>query len=173
MKQVCLPGDIVKGNSKVGAMLVAAIFNYRPGLEWTNQELAEIMRNDGNYGHGWTFKNWINSLGIEGVYIKHNVFEEMNKFITLLKVCDHLKPGSVDWSIEQSVDTPQKHWDHALLIVSNILESAEGKSFKLNEQMLMRLTLALDRYRYYNWLGSENREDILEWVATRVHLPEE
>lgn len=93
--------------------------------------------------------------------------------MTLLKVCDRLKPGSVDWSIEENVHTPQKHWDHALEIVSIILESAQSKSFKLNEQMLMRLTIALDRYRYYNWLGSENREDILEWVATRVHLPED
>lgn len=42
MKQICLPQDIVKGNSKVGAMLVAAIFNFRPGLEFTFEELAEV-----------------------------------------------------------------------------------------------------------------------------------
>lgn len=105
MKQICLPQDIVKGNSKVGAMLVAAIFNYRPGLEWTNEELEELNRNDGIYGHGWTFKNWINSLGITDVNIKHNVFEEMNQFMTLLKICDHLSPGSVDWSEEQNLNT--------------------------------------------------------------------
>jgi len=38
--------------------------------------------------------------------------------------------------------------------------------------MLLRLTISLDRYRYYNWLGLEHREDILEWCAARVHLPD-
>lgn len=96
----------------------------------------------------------------------------MSNFVTLLKVCDRITPGSVDWSKGEDSNM-QKNWDLALATVNNILDSAQAKSFKLNEQMLMRLTIALDRYRYYNWLGLDRRGEILEWVADRVHLAEE
>ena len=43
------------------------------------------------------FRFWINSLGIEDVFIT-NLYEEARDGLVLLKVIDKISPGIVDWS---------------------------------------------------------------------------
>ena len=42
------------------------------------------------------FRMWINSLGLDGVYV-NNLYEDIKDGIILLKVLERVKPGSVDW----------------------------------------------------------------------------
>ena len=42
------------------------------------------------------FRFWINSLGLEDVFIS-NLYEEARDGVVLLKVIDKIAPGSVDW----------------------------------------------------------------------------
>jgi plastin-1 len=42
------------------------------------------------------FKNWINSQGIEEVYVNY-LIDDLKSGIILLKVIDKLRPGLVDW----------------------------------------------------------------------------
>ena len=42
------------------------------------------------------FRMWINSLGIEGVYVNH-LFEDIKDGIVLLKVIDRVQPNLVVW----------------------------------------------------------------------------
>ncbi len=44
---------------------------------------------------------WINSLGIDGVYVNH-LFEDIKDGIVLLKVIDRVQPGIVDWKKAES-----------------------------------------------------------------------
>jgi len=43
------------------------------------------------------FRFWINSLGIEDVFI-NNLYEEVRDGLVILKVLDKISPGIVDWS---------------------------------------------------------------------------
>jgi len=42
------------------------------------------------------FRMWVNSLGVEGLYI-NNLYEEFKDGLALLKILDKVQPGSVDW----------------------------------------------------------------------------
>jgi hypothetical protein len=43
------------------------------------------------------FKNWINSQGIEDVYVSYLIHDLLDGRI-LLKVLDNFKPNTVDWN---------------------------------------------------------------------------
>jgi plastin-1 len=95
--------DLAKGNSKVNTIFVAEVFNTRHGLEELNEEEKEEVAkfiNDYDDIEGSreerAFRFWINSLGIEGVFI-NNLYEECRDGDVFCKVCDKIKPGSVDW----------------------------------------------------------------------------
>jgi hypothetical protein len=47
------------------------------------------------------FKNWINSQGIDDVYVNH-LINDLKDGRILLKIIDRLKPGSVDWNKKYS-----------------------------------------------------------------------
>ena len=40
---------------------------------------------------------WINSLGLEDLYV-NSLFEECKEGMLLLQVMDHVSPGCVDWT---------------------------------------------------------------------------
>lgn len=40
---------------------------------------------------------WVNSLGVDGLYI-NNLYEQVKDGLALLKIMDKVKPGSVDWA---------------------------------------------------------------------------
>jgi len=104
VKEVCSGKDIIKGNSKVNTLFVAEVFNTRHGLQITKEEydLVEKFGNDYDDGEGnaeeRAFRLWMNSLGIDGVFIEKSLYDDCGgDGIILLKVCDKIKPGSVDW----------------------------------------------------------------------------
>lgn len=103
VKEVCSGKDITKGNTKVNTLFVAEVFNTRHGLEITEEEkeLIEKFGNDYDDVQGSkeerAFRLWINSLGIEDVFIEKSIYDEAQDGVVLLKVCDKIKPGSVDW----------------------------------------------------------------------------
>lgn len=112
VKKVCDGKDIVKGNPKVNTLFVAEVFNTRHGLEITEEEqqLIEKFGNDYDDIEGSreerAFRLWINSLGIESVFIT-NLYDEARTGYVFLEVCDKIKPGSVDWS--KVVGPEEKH----------------------------------------------------------------
>ena len=95
--------EVVSGNTKSNTLYVAEIFNTKHGLEELTKEEQEAydaagMLDDDIEGsrEERAFRLWINSLGLEGVYID-DLFEDCRDGILINKVIDKLKPGSVDW----------------------------------------------------------------------------
>lgn len=76
------------------------IFNTCPGLTVTEEELYDMagMLDDdtGDSREERVFRMWINSLGIEDLYI-NNLFEDLKDGVALLKVMDRVEPGIVSW----------------------------------------------------------------------------
>ncbi len=80
----------------------AQIFNTCPGLSITEEELEDydmaglLDDDEGDSREERVFRMWINSLGIEDLYI-NNLFEDVRDGCALLQVLDKISPGIVSW----------------------------------------------------------------------------
>lgn len=102
--KVCSGKDLVKGNPKVNTLFVAEVFNTRHGLSITEEEKALVEKFGNDYDdiegsrEERAFRLWINSLGIEDLDLVNNLYDDSADGLLILKVCDRIKPGSVDWT---------------------------------------------------------------------------
>lgn len=112
VKEVVRGKDLHKGNQKVNTLFVAEVFNTRHGLHPLTAEEKEKMGNDYKETEGSkeekAFALWINSLQLENVQIERSLCRECADGIYLLKVCDFLTPGSVDWGKVYGTEPPMK-----------------------------------------------------------------
>ena len=100
------PGDIVAGNRNLNLGFVAQLFENGNGLIIENPQstrhsldlsLSKLELDDeGDSREERALRMWVNSLNIEGVYI-YNLFAEVDDGWVILKLCDHAKPGCVEW----------------------------------------------------------------------------
>jgi len=92
--------DICSGNGRLNLAFTAAIFNQCPGLDPLEQEEIDkaglLDDDDGDSREERAFRMWMNSLGIDGLYI-NNLFEDLKDGLALLKVIDFIEPGLVSW----------------------------------------------------------------------------
>ena len=86
------PKDIVKGNEKVNIIFVAELFNTKHGLDDNDLVIDEETREER------AFKQWINSLGIDDVFIESDLYASLSDGLILLKVIHKLNDKAVDWS---------------------------------------------------------------------------
>ena len=92
--------DICSGNEKVNTLFVAYIFNTKHGLEDLTQEeydAAGMLDDDIEASkEERTFRLWINSLGIEDVYV-NNLIDECKDGVLLCKVINKIDDKAIDW----------------------------------------------------------------------------
>eukprot|EP01135_Chromosphaera_perkinsii_P001057 Nk52_evm7s158 gene=Nk52_evmTU7s158 len=88
------PRDIVKGNARLNLAFTAHLFNTFPALELleTDEEPEEIIEETREEK---TFRNWMNSLGVEPFV--NNLYMDLRDGIVLIQLFDKVKPGCVDW----------------------------------------------------------------------------
>ena len=78
--------DITKGNTKLNLALLAQIFNSNPGLTINAEDMSRLsvdmadlnLDDEGDTREERTFRMWINSLGIEEMYI-NDLFAGLQK----------------------------------------------------------------------------------------------
>jgi len=95
------PQNIVDANERLNLAFTASVFNHMPGLDPVTEDeikdLAGMMTDDtGDSREERAFRMWINTLGIDDVYI-NNLFEDCKDGLVLLKVMDKIQPGIVSW----------------------------------------------------------------------------
>ena len=93
------PKDIIKGNPKVNVLLVAEMFNTKHGLDELEEklDLAGIIDDDiEGTKEERAFRMWINSLGIEDVFID-SLFTDLQDGLVLLKVIHRIDNTVVEW----------------------------------------------------------------------------
>ena len=96
--------DITKGNTKLNLALLAQIFNSNPGLTINAEDMSRLsvdmadlnLDDEGDTREERTFRMWINSLGIEEMYI-NDLFAGLQNGVELLKIMDKVQPGVVNW----------------------------------------------------------------------------
>jgi len=96
------PRDIIDRNERLNLAFTASIFNHCPGLipitDEEEKELCGMMDDDvGDTREERAFRMWINTLGIDNLYI-NNLFEDCKDGLVLLKVIDKIEPGLVSWA---------------------------------------------------------------------------
>jgi len=90
---------VVKGNPKVNILLVAEMFNTKHGLDDLEEplDLAGIIDDDiEGSKEERAFRMWINSLGIDGVFID-NLYEDLKDGLVLCKVIHRIDNTVVEW----------------------------------------------------------------------------
>lgn len=118
--------DIVKGNSKLNLGLLAQLFNANPGLaeltaedmEQIGDQLASLDLDDaGDTREERTFRMWINSLDIDGLYI-NDLFADLCSGIAILQIMDRMRPGCVNW---KRINTKPKNRIHVVDNCNNVV----------------------------------------------------
>lgn len=89
-----------QGNDKVNTLFISYVFNTRHGLEELTQaeyDAVGLIDDDIEASkEERMFTRWINTLGIEGVFVS-NLVDECKDGVLLCKVIDKIAPGSVNW----------------------------------------------------------------------------
>jgi len=174
------PKDVVSGNTKLNTLFTAAIFNACPGLDPpTEQELydaAKLLDDDIEGGREErAFRMWINSLGLDGVYV-NNLYEESKDGVLLLKVLDRVKPGSVNWKI---VDKNPKNPFKATANCQEVIDASKKSDFKIvgigaadihegNKKYILAIVWQLMRAHTLEIIGNKSEEELVQWGNERV-----
>lgn len=169
--------DIVSGNTKLNTLLCVNIFNEKHGLEQEKAvELPPEPETD-ETREMRVFKNWINSQGIEDVYVNYLIDDLRNGRI-LLKVIDRLRPNSVDWknhysdklhsrihiiqNCKNAVEISQKNMDVKLVGIGGI-DIVDG-----NVNLTLGLVWQLCKVYWEERVGKIDEKALLAWGNERV-----
>jgi len=171
--------DLLSGNNKLHLIFAAAIFNTNPGLYATEEELYEAAALIEDDVEGTreerAFRMWINSLGIENLYI-NNLYEDVKDGLALLKVLDKVEPGIVDWKRVEAKP------NHRLKVISNgnlVIECGKKLNFKLiglggtdivdgNKKLILGYVWQLVRHATLKIIGEMTEEGMVKWANSRV-----
>jgi plastin-1 len=169
------PKDITTGNTKINTLFVSYIFNTKHGLEELTAEEYDAagMIDDDIEGsrEERTFRFFINSLGIDDLYI-NDLYDDCRDGLVLAKVCDKIDPKSVDW---KKIDKAPNN-DFKKNINNNAVVEA-GKNMKLKligiggvdltkgeKKSLLALVWQLVRLYYLKLIGDKKEDDLVKWV---------
>ena len=94
----------MSGNSNVNLLFLAELFNTKHGLEVITKEAEQVVielahiYDDDIVGsrEERAFRQWINSLGIEGVFI-NNLYQDVTDGVVLCKVIHKIDEKVIDW----------------------------------------------------------------------------
>jgi hypothetical protein len=165
----------VRGNPKVNALFVAEVFNTRNGL--IPYEGDEIPDDDSGTPEERAFRYWINSLGLDDCFI-NNLYLDLSDGVALLKVCDHIKPGCVDWKkvVKKEKMTKFDHQgncDYAF----DVCENTIGKKcvgvggvniLNVDKKGILAITWQLCRVHYLQLLDNKSEPEIMAWANSVV-----
>jgi len=169
------PSHIVSGNTKVNTLFVSYIFNTKHGLEELTAEEYEAagMIDDDIEGakEERMFRMWVNSLGIDGVYV-NNLVDECKDGVLLCKVLDKISPGCIPWKSVK--DPPKTDFDRN---INNNTACTACKDLKLKligiggtdltkgtRKLVLAVVWQIVRLHYLKLIGDKSEDDIVKWA---------
>jgi plastin-1 len=175
------PSDITSGNPRLNTLLLAEIFNNRHGLVIEQEKIVELPAEPetDESREIRVFKNWINSQGIEEVYVNY-LIDDLKSGTILLKVIDRLRPGLVDWKKHSNkagsrihiiqncnyvVDICRDQLQAKLVGIGGV-DIVDGKT-----TLVLGLVWQICKLYWAERVGVINDEKLLAWANERV--PEE
>lgn len=176
------PKVIVGCNQRLNIMLCTLIFNCKHGLEIAQEKKAEVEKavfideKSEDSAEELTYKNWVNSLGLEGVTIS-NLIEDCHDGLVMIKLIEKVAGITPD---KKKYDP--KHNNNRLKMMINtnyVLELCKQINIKLvaiggvdildkNKKMLFALLWQIMRQDYMKHLGNNTEDDLVNWANSKV-----
>ena len=169
--EVVGPNDIVKGNEKVNIIFVAELFNTKHGLDDTDIVIEEDSREER------AFRQWINSLGIDGVFV-HSLYHDLKDGTILCKVIHRINDKVVEWNrLEKNPDIIFKRtincqvaMDAARKLGVQMLGIGAHDIATGHKQFILAIVWQLVRLHALQLIGSKSEQDLLDWVSQTEHV---
>jgi len=166
--------DLVRGNPKVNALFVAEVFNTRNGLIATDYVPDD---DDAGSPEERAFRYWINSLGLDDCFISH-LYNDLSDGVALLKVCDRIRPGCVDWKKVSKKEKMTKfdvqgNCDYAFVkceeVIGKKVIGIGGVNIRESDKKgLLAIIWQLCRVHYLQLLDNKEEKEILAWANSVV-----
>jgi len=138
------------------------------------------------------FRYWINSLELDDTDLITNLYDACKDGKVLLRVCDKVKPGSVDWpatvgfptlgskipavrnTFDESANCEQAFLAVGKVIgkpmhglgsqdIKNCANGGSAKEIKVQRGNLLAMVWQLVRQHYLQILGNKSEKDVLDW----------
>ncbi|XP_062331937.1 plastin-3-like isoform X2 [Osmerus eperlanus] len=94
-RQFVTPADVVSGNPKLNLAFVANLFNKHPSLTKPENQDLDWGRLEGETREERTFRNWMNSLGVNP-HVNH-IYGDLLDALVILQLYERIKVH-VDWN---------------------------------------------------------------------------
>jgi len=175
--------DMNKGNAKVNVIFVGEMFNAKHGLqELTKEEYeAATLVDDDIEGtiEERQFRLWINSLGIDDLYV-NDIFSEAADGLLLLKVIHKINPNVVEWNrVEKNPTSVFKKGINCQVAVDackkmNLVLAGIGAEDirDSNKKLILAIVWQLVRIHYLQIIGSKTENDLVKWANETVKDPQ-
>jgi plastin-1 len=183
------PDNIATGNARLNLAFCAQIFNTNPGLTISEKELLDMAgliddENSEDSREERVFRMWINSLGIDDLYV-HNLFEDLRDGVVLLQLHDRVVPGTVSW---KQVNKPPKNRYKVMENCNYVVVIGKGGPFNFslvnvggidiadrNKKLMLSIVWQLMRMHSLKLLSSVMKDgsmakeaDVIHWANQRV-----
>jgi plastin-1 len=173
------PQDITTSNTKINTLFVSYIFNTKHGLEELTAEEYEAagMIDDDIEGsrEERTFRFFINSLGIESIYI-NDLYDDCKDGLVLIAVCDRIDPKSVDW---KKIDKNPNNDFKKNINNNTVIEAGKNMKLKLigvggvdltkgEKKAVLAVVWQLVKLYYLKLIGDKKEDELVKWVNDTV-----
>ena len=167
--------DITGGNTKINTLFVSYIFNTKHGLEELTEEeyAAAGMIDDDIEGtrEERTFRLFINSLGIEDLYI-NDLFDDLRDGIALAKVCHKIDDKCVDW---KKIDMAPNNDFKKNINNNTVIDACKNMKLKMigvggvdltkgDKKNTLAVVWQLVKLYYLKLIGDKKEDDLVQWV---------
>ena len=171
-----LSRDVVNGNSKLNIIFTAAIFNHCHGLDPPSEqeayEAAKLLNDDvEGTREERAFRNWMNCLGIDDLYVNH-LYEDVKDGCILLRVFDKIHPGCVDW---KKVDKHPSNKFKKIVNCNECIDAAKKCGFSIvglggtdihdgNKKLILAVVWQMMKHHTLKVLGNKTEDDLVKWA---------
>lgn len=177
--RVVQPHDICSGNEKVNTLFVAYIFNTKHGLEDLTQEeydAAGMLDDDIEASkEERTFRLWINSLGIEDVYV-NNLIDECKDGVLLCKVIHKVDEKAIDW---KKVDLAPNNDFKRNINNNTAIEGCKNMGLKMigiggvditkgERKLVLATCWQICKTHYLKLIGGKTEDELVAWANQTV-----
>jgi plastin-1 len=172
--------DIVGGNTRLNTLFAAQVFNAHHGLKLQElkkpEPIPEPVETD-ETREIKVFKNWINSMGLEDVYVNW-LIEDLKDGRILLKIIERFRPGIVTWHGKYSDKVQYYTWVSNCVYVIELLKDnfkqvkivnvggkdiADGKT-----TLVLGVVWQLCKLYWIERTGEISETELIEWANNRV-----
>lgn len=178
--------DIVNHEEKLLTLFVAEMFNTKHGLEeLTEEEYAKVGLIDDDVEGSReerAFRLWVNSLGIDGVYID-DLYDGLSDGWTLCKVVDRVDNSVINW---KNVSQNPKNYQFGNPVnLKEAITGCKGMGLKMigiganelnkkDRKEILATAWSICKTHYLKLIGGKTEKDLVAWANERVggaHAP--